>query len=399
MNPSHVTMLFHYGSNVAVKICYPSLTYDGLVEFVCRKWNFMEGRKYVFTYHVNNVGECYLTEDEDVAAMFVLIRRYELEQIDVQIDLQDGLPSLPEVANCLGSTSETRVNNVIHSNNLPTENSLMSASWSKLIDHEGQVYPGGAKEFRKALIKYSTQVGFEFKYLRNEPDRVTAECKLKNSADCGWKVHAIKVRAGNAMVIHTLNNVHNCGTSFGASTKKKFNSKVVVDLIADDIRNMPGISPRDVQSQVKVKFGVDISYFVAWKATEGGRARVFGDHSQSYSTLAAYLDELQRSNPGSAVDLDIDPIKGNFKRCFFSFGACITGFKFCRPVVMIDGTFMRGKHRGILLSAVGKDGNEGIPDRLTTIFAIKKEEVYDVSFCYVAFVMWIAVYVVISNVD
>lgn len=26
---------------------------------------------------------------------------------------------------------------------------------------------------------------------------------------------------------------------------------------------------------------------------------------------------------------------------------------------MIDGTFMKGKHRGILLSAVGKDDNEG----------------------------------------
>lgn len=26
---------------------------------------------------------------------------------------------------------------------------------------------------------------------------------------------------------------------------------------------------------------------------------------------------------------------------------------------MIDGTFLRGKHRGILLSAVGKDVNEG----------------------------------------
>lgn len=26
---------------------------------------------------------------------------------------------------------------------------------------------------------------------------------------------------------------------------------------------------------------------------------------------------------------------------------------------MIDGTFMKGKHRGVLLSAVGKDRNEG----------------------------------------
>lgn len=123
---------------------------------------------------------------------------------------------------------------------------------------------------------------------------------------------------------------------------------------------MPEISPRDVVSQVKDKFGVDITYYVAWKSTEAGRARIFGDHSQSYSTLAAYLDELERTNPGTAVDLDIDPIKNNFRRCLFAFAACLSGFKACRPVVMIDGKFMRGKHRGILLTAVGKDGNEGM---------------------------------------
>lgn len=69
--------------------------------------------------------------------------------------------------------------------------------------------------------------------------------------------------------------------------------------------------------------------------------------------------EVERSNPGSVVDLDIDPIQKNFKRCFFGFGARIDGFKFCCPVVMVDGTFLKGKHKGGLLSIDGKDRNEG----------------------------------------
>ncbi|XP_012839939.1 PREDICTED: uncharacterized protein LOC105960320 [Erythranthe guttata] len=32
--------------------------------------------------------------------------------------------------------------------------------------------------------------------------------------------------------------------------------------------------------------------------------------------------------------------------------------EFCHPVVMLDGTFLKGKHKGMLLSAVGKDGDE-----------------------------------------
>lgn len=45
---------------------------------------------------------------------------------------------------------------------------------------------------------------------------------------------------------------------------------------------------------------------------EGGRQRIFGDHSLSFSTLASYLDELERSNPGRALDLDIGPIKKKY---------------------------------------------------------------------------------------
>lgn len=44
---------------------------------------------------------------------------------------------------------------------------------------------------------------------------------------------------------------------------------------------------------------------------------------------------------------------------FFSFAALLDGFKHCRPILMVDGTFFKGKHKGILLSAVGKDGKEG----------------------------------------
>lgn len=359
MTSNHVTLLMRHGSNVAVKLCYSSSTYASLVEFVCRKWNFMEGRRMIFTYQVQDIGECYLTEDDDITAMFALISRYALEELNVMIDLQDGNAFGLEGAKSVNSTAEALAENPKHMPTVSSAQSLMSAGWAKSIDHEGQCYPGGAPDFRKALIKHAIELGFDFKYLKNEPDRITAECKSKRSAKCPWRVHAVKERTGNAMVIQIFNNIHTCSPNFGAASKKKFNSKVIVDLIADDIRNMPGISPRDVQKQVKAKFGVDITYYVAWKSTVGGRARVFGDHSQSYSTLAVYLSELERSNPGSAVDLDIDPIKGNFRRCFFSFGACINGFKYCRPLVMMDGTFLRGKHRGILLSAVGKDGNEG----------------------------------------
>lgn len=58
--------------------------------------------------------------------------------------------------------------------------------------------------------------------------------------------------------------------------------------------------------------------------------------------LSLYFDELEMTNLGSYVDLDIYEVDNKFKRCCFSFAACLLGFQHCRPIVMVDGTFLKG---------------------------------------------------------
>lgn len=93
MDSHTLTMLFRYESHVAVKVAFPTLKFDAMVDFVCGKWNFMERRRISFTYRINEVGECYLTDDDDILALFVLIRMYGMEQIDVNIHLNDDIPN------------------------------------------------------------------------------------------------------------------------------------------------------------------------------------------------------------------------------------------------------------------------------------------------------------------
>ncbi|KAK9290183.1 hypothetical protein L1049_008349 [Liquidambar formosana] len=47
-----------------------------------------------------------------------------------------------------------------------------------------------------------------------------------------------------------------------------------------------------------------------------------------------------------------------FKRFFAYFYACIHGFKYCRPMLFVDGTFLKSKYKGQLLAATAKDGNQ-----------------------------------------
>lgn len=221
------------------------------------------------------------------------------------------------------------------------------------------MFYGGVEEFRKVLVKFSVQNAFEYRLLKNEQDRVTAKCKFKNETNCRWRVHASPDKPNGCFVIHTYNPEHRCGYIFGQASTRKLTTRVITDLITNDIHNMPGITSRDVKSQVKDKYGLDISYYVAWRSTEARRNLIFGGHSRSYSYIPAYFAEAERTNPDSVFDLELVPETRTFRRCYFVFGACLRSFKSCRPVLMVDGTFTKGKHRGILLSTVGNDGNEG----------------------------------------
>jgi hypothetical protein len=42
---------------------------------------------------------------------------------------------------------------------------------------------------------------------------------------------------------------------------------------------------------------------------------------------------------------------------FLALGACIEAFKFCRPVICINGTFLIGKYKGTILTAAAADSN------------------------------------------
>lgn len=49
--------------------------------------------------------------------------------------------------------------------------------------------------------------------------------------------------------------------------------------------------------------------------------------------------------------------QGNFQYFFLAMGASVHGWKFCRPVISVDGTFLKGKSHGTLLLATAQDGD------------------------------------------
>ncbi|XP_071738751.1 uncharacterized protein [Rutidosis leptorrhynchoides] len=91
-----------------------------------------------------------------------------------------------------------------------------------------------------------------------------------------------------------------------------------------------------------------------------------GDYQSQYGDLRDYILELQRSNPGTTVKLDVEP--GNlksktrvFKRIYVCMEALKKGFKAIgRDLLGLDGCFMKEPAKSCILTAVGVDSNNGI---------------------------------------
>ena len=83
------------------------------------------------------------------------------------------------------------------------------------------------------------------------------------------------------------------------------------------------------------------------------------EYAEQFTSMFDYAEELRESNPGSTVILGTkDKVFDKFYTCF---EAQKTGWRSaCRRVIHLDGTFLKGRMKGQLLTDVGRDPNNQI---------------------------------------
>ncbi|KAB2625959.1 hypothetical protein D8674_017619 [Pyrus ussuriensis x Pyrus communis] len=82
-----------------------------------------------------------------------------------------------------------------------------------------------------------------------------------------------------------------------------------------------------------------------------------GDDVDAYKFLPWYVESARSSNPGSIFKFEVVPESNRFRRFFIAYDTWIKGFMFCHPILLIDGTFIKSKYKGTLLSCCAKNGN------------------------------------------
>ncbi|WVZ79678.1 hypothetical protein U9M48_027231 [Paspalum notatum var. saurae] len=130
-----------------------------------------------------------------------------------------------------------------------------------------------------------------------------------------------------------------------------------------------GYEPKSIINSIDDDFQYKISYSKAYRAKQKALEMRWGTYEASYHNLP-------RRNPGSYFEikhynLPEDPTKRVLQRAFFVLAACINAFQYCRPVLCIDGTFLTGRYKGTMLTAIATDGNNQV---LPLAFAFVESE-------------------------
>ncbi|XP_075075200.1 uncharacterized protein LOC107769196 [Nicotiana tabacum] len=116
-------------------------------------------------------------------------------------------------------------------------------------------------------------------------------------------------------------------------------------------------TPKDIQIDMLSEHGVNLSYMQAWRAKEKALQFLRGNPADSYSKLPKYFYILEETYPGSVVKLK-KTADECFLYAFIVLCTSISGWQHCRPVVVVDGTFVKSAYRGIMLTASTMDATD-----------------------------------------
>ncbi|KAL5570950.1 hypothetical protein UlMin_020547 [Ulmus minor] len=183
-----------------------------------------------------------------------------------------------------------------------------------------------ADTFRKAVRAHAVKHKRDVKFKVNDRDRVRAVC---NNDGCEWMVFASLMGDDKkTFKLKTLNDKHTCAMVF----KNRFvNSRRIAE-----------------------------RYVGQWSANPDWNYS--GVAQQQYARFWDYCAELKRANPGLTVQMKCttvpDEDKPHFQRLYICLEGLKTGWRAgCRPIIGLDGCFIKGHHKGQLLAAVGVDIN------------------------------------------
>ncbi|XP_016469178.2 uncharacterized protein LOC107791607 [Nicotiana tabacum] len=216
---------------------------------------------------------------------------------------------------------------------------------------EGQVYQD-KQTVAAAMKNYSVMHKFQFRVKRSSHRSYWLICVAES---CKWHFKATPINDSAMFKIRSFSRQHTCCLMDETFIQRKRTAAVLGSMVVPKYCDPKTVyTPKDIQTDMLSEHGLNLSYMQAWRAKEKALQFLRGNPCDSYNKLPKYFYILEKNYPGSVVKLK-KAADDCFLYAFVALCTSINGWQHCRPVVVVDGTFLKSAYRGIMLTASTMD--------------------------------------------
>uniref|UniRef100_K3XQZ9 SWIM-type domain-containing protein n=1 Tax=Setaria italica TaxID=4555 RepID=K3XQZ9_SETIT len=216
------------------------------------------------------------------------------------------------------------------------------------------------EELKFFLADYAVRLHRPFSVVHSDKNlRYNVMCKQ----GCHWRVWSRLISSTGQWRISIVVQPHTCRSSQPKREHVQCTAKYLGRRILGIIRKDSETSVPSLVESIFIFSGYRVKYSKAWRAKQHAVALLWGDWKESYGMVPRVLSAMTYYNPGVKWCIDscgmMLPDNGVLKhilqRVFWCFPQCSEAFQHCRPVILVDGTFLTGKYKGTLMMAVAVD--------------------------------------------
>ncbi|KAL0298174.1 UNVERIFIED_CONTAM: hypothetical protein Sangu_3157000 [Sesamum angustifolium] len=181
-------------------------------------------------------------------------------------------------------------------------------------------------KFRDVMRDWAVRRGWDLKLVKNEKHLILATCK---------------------------NEFEN----------KQANYKYIGKRLESFVRDNPNESLQSLKNKVRRELQIEVSDYKVYRAKKYALELIRGDVKEQYARLYDYCHTVVKHNPASSLIMKLNkevnpPV---LQRMYFCLKGMRDGFiEGCRPLIGLDGCFLKGLFKGQLLAAIGRDPNDNI---------------------------------------
>ncbi|XP_048600050.1 uncharacterized protein LOC106453970 [Brassica napus] len=214
-------------------------------------------------------------------------------------------------------------------------------------------------EFKEAVLDYALTKGRNIEQIRWDKTKLSFKCGIRGK--CKWRVYCAFDVPTQKWLVKTRYKYHSCTPN---EKCKLLRSPVIARLFLDKLREDSELMPEKIQEQIKETWKLISSRNQCQRGRTLALKWLDKEYADQFAHLRGYVREIEKTNPGSSVVLDTisnaakEDVFDRFYVCFEKLRSLWRGT--CRPIIGLDGTFLKVAVKGILLTAVGHDANNQI---------------------------------------